>query len=153
MRRGRNIGRTGLAGLALCAALSGSSCADFARATSLAPDPVDTTSAVAAQVRQASRADLARPRFRDIPAAPTDVRPLGAWRSSVQQTGQAGAALTAWLAANPAVQPAESTEAFAAAQRASIPADERQAAPADPAGTDDFAARLRALAAPPPPPK
>jgi hypothetical protein len=148
-RVGARIVGIGLAfGVVLCA----SGCADLSRAVSLAPDPVDPTSAVAAQVRAASAADYPTPSFRDIPPAPADVRPPEDWRRSVAETNAAGAAVTAWAAANPPFLN-DDTEAFAAGQRASIPASEREATPADStAGTDEFAARLRALAEPPPPP-
>jgi hypothetical protein len=151
MRLGDGIRRAGLLGLALGAGLTAAGCADLARVTSLAPEGVDTASPVAQRVREASAADYPRPRFRDIPPAPMDVRPVGAWRSAVDQTVQAGNAVTAWVAANPTSLTGD-TETFAAGQRASIPASEREAAPPDPAGTEDFAARLRAMAAPPPPP-
>lgn len=150
-RQSAEIGRTGLAGLALCAALCVGGCADLSRATSLAPDPVDPTSAVAARVREASAADYPTPRFRDIPPAPTDVRPPARWRAAVAEVNSAGAAVTAWVAANPPFLN-DDTEAFAAGQRASIPASERGAPPSDAAGLEAFAARLRALAEPPPPP-
>jgi len=130
-----------------------SGCADLARVTSLTPDAVDPNSPVAQQVRTATETKYPRPRFRDIPPAPTDVRSAAAWRGSVGETVQAGSALTAWVAANPATLVVGDTETFAEGQRASIPASERGAKPSDPAGTEDFAARLRALAAPPSPPK
>jgi len=150
--RGRGeFGGWRLIGSALCAGLAVSGCADLARVTSLAPGGVDATSPVAAQVRAASEANYPTPRFRDIPPAPVDVRPPEAWRASVDQTVRAGAAVTAWVAANPTSLTGD-TETFAEAQRARIPANERQAAPADPAGTEAFAARLRELATPPPPP-
>ena len=152
MRLRGGTGRWRLCGAALCAGLAAAGCADLARVTSLAPEGVDAASPVAQQVRAASAADYPRPRFRDIPPAPVDVRPPEAWREAVDQTVQAGAALTAWAQANPTTIAPRETEVFAEGQRASIPASERQAAPADPAGTEAFAARLRAMAAPPPPP-
>ena len=151
MRRRGGIGRSVLFMSAACAALMAAGCADLARVASLDPDKVDASSPVAEQVRQASRAHYPRPSFRDIPPAPTDVRPPGAWRRAVNETTRAGGALTAWVAANPSTLNND-TESFAEGQRASIPASERAAAPPDPAGTEAFAARLRAMAAPPPPP-
>ena len=151
MRRRGGFRRSVLTAAAACAGLAAAGCADLARVTSLRPDNVDAASPVAAQVRQASQAKYPRPRFRDIPPAPTDVRPPGAWRRAVNETTQAGGALTAWVAANPSTLNND-TESFAEGQRASIPASERAAAPPDPAGTEAFAARLRAMAAPPPPP-
>ena len=151
MRARGEFCRKGLTGLALGAGLAVAGCADLARVTSLSPGGVDPNSPVAAQVRAASAADYPTPRFRDIPPTPVDVRPAEAWRESVEQTARAGAAVTAWVAANPTSLTGD-TEAFAEGQRARIPASERQAAPADPAGTEAFAARLREMATPPPPP-
>jgi hypothetical protein len=146
----RNIRRLGLAAVATLV-LGG--CADLGRVTSLSPQPVDSSSAVAEQVRAASRAKARMPRFRDVPPLPTGVRPASSFRTAVTESNQAGAALGAWVAANPSLLPPDQadTEAFAAAQRARIPADQR--ANLDPAGSEEYAARLRALATPPPPPK
>jgi hypothetical protein len=140
-------------GLMAGAATLVAGCADLGRVTSLAPQQVDPNSAVAEQVRAASRAKVAFPRFRDVPPLPADVRPASAFKTAVASSNAAGADLLAYAAANPpsvAQDPAQ-TEAFAAAQRARIPADQR-AAPTT-AGTEEFAARLREQAAPPPPPK
>ena len=151
IRRDGELGRRGLAALAACGCMAVGGCADLSRAVSLSPSPVDPTSPIADQVAKAVRTDFRRPRFSEVPPAPTDVRPPGQWRKSVEETAQAGAALTARLAAEPIDLPSE-TQAFAEEQRASIPASEREAPPSDPAGTEAFAARLRAMAAPPPPP-
>jgi hypothetical protein len=150
-RIGRTIRR---GGLAAAAALAVAGCADLARVTSLSPQPVDANSPVAAQVRAASREPGKTPRFRDVPPLPTGVRPATAFKSAVAETNGAGGALTSWVAANPSTLPQDQaeTEAFAAGQRARIPADQRGATP-DPAGSEEYAARLRALATPPPPPK
>jgi hypothetical protein len=153
MRRGGHLGMPVLTGLALCAGLGVAGCADLGRATGLGPDPIDVRSPVAAQVRAVDQADFAYPRFRDVPPVPTDVRPPEAWRASVARSVQARDELTAWAAANPPMLTGADTERFAEAQRATIPANERLAAPADLAGTEAFAARLRALATPPPPPE
>lgn len=134
--------------------MSLAACADLGRATKLAPAQVDPNSPVAEQVRAASRAKVAMPRFRDVPPLPTDVRPAATFKTAVETNNAAGARLAAYVAANPpttATEPAQ-TEAFAAAQRASIPADQRTAVP-ETVGSEEFAARLRALATPPPPPK
>lgn len=128
-------------------------CADLGRVTKLAPQQVSADSSVADQVRAASRADVAFPRFRDVPPLPANVRPAASFRTAVAVNNAAAADLAAYVAANPptVAQDPEQTEAFAAAQRARIPAEERAAPP--PAGSEEFAARLREQAAPPPPPK
>ncbi|OYX35077.1 MAG: hypothetical protein B7Y99_04260 [Caulobacterales bacterium 32-69-10] len=150
-RFGGNIRRIGLAA---GAAMLVAGCADLGRVMAVNPQPVDPNSAVAEQVRAASRADVKTPRFRDVPPLPKNVRPARAFKTAVTESGRAGDQLTTYIAANPpslAVDPAQ-TEAFAAAERARIPADQRGVAPA-PAGSEEFAARLRELATPPPPPK
>jgi hypothetical protein len=150
-RFGGNIGRIGLvAGAAMLMA----GCADLGRVMSLNPQQVDPNSAVATQVRAAAKADVATPRFRDVPPLPANVRPATAFRSAVNSSNSAANQLSAYVAANPpsvAADPAQ-TEAFADAQRARIPADQRGVVP-PPAGTEEFAARLREQATPPPSPK
>ncbi|HTI67405.1 MAG TPA: hypothetical protein VL460_07655 [Caulobacteraceae bacterium] len=146
-----NFGRTGLL---VAAALTLGGCADLMRATHMSPDAVDATSPVAAQVRAAQHVATRTPRFRDVPPVPTGVRPAAAFKAAVADTNTLGDRLGAYVAANPFATPASQaeTEAFAASQRARIPADQVGATP-DPAGTEEYAARLRAQAAPPPPPK
>lgn len=151
VRFGGNIRRTGALALA---ALALAGCADLARVTSLRPQPVDPNSAVAAQVAAASRLKTRTPRFRDVPPPPAGVRPAADFKAAVADNNRAGDQLVAWVAANPstlAQDPAQ-TEAFAATQRATIPAGQRGAVP-PPAGSEEYAAGLRAFATPPPPPK
>lgn len=129
-------------------------CADLGRVMSLNPQQVDPNSPVAAQVRAASKADVDMPRFRDVPPLPANVRPATAFKAAVNDSSRAGDQLGAYIAANPpslATDPAQ-TEAFAEGQRARIPADQRGVVP-PPAGTEEFAARLREQATPPPTPK
>lgn len=140
-----------MAGLAL-AGLFTAGCADLARVTSLAPDPIDANSPVAAQARLAQKAHYRRPRFSDVPAKPTDVRAPAQFRAAVAENIQARRTQNGWIAGHPAFV-SDDTESFAAAERARIPASATQPIASDPAGTEDYAARLRALATPPPPPK
>ena len=69
--------------LALCLGVAGltGGCVDLPKV--LGPAPVDPTSAVAQDVLAASKAKGPFPTFRQIPAVPTDVRPVTAWRASV----------------------------------------------------------------------
>ena len=153
-RIGGNIRRAGAWAFILGAAsLVLGGCADLARVTRLRPDPVDPTSPVAGRVGEASRAKVATPRFRDVPPLPTGVRPASSFKTAVASSNKAGDDLAAWVAANPSGLPqdAAASEAFAADQRARIPADQR-AGVLEPVGTEEYAARLRALATPPPPP-
>jgi hypothetical protein len=146
---GREVFRLALVAGA-CVAVSG--CADIGRLSSLGPAPVDASSPVAARVTTASRTDFPTPSFKDIPKAPTDVRPVEAWRGSIAETQSARAPLETWVAQNP--QMTFGTEQYAEAARAIIPPGERDAPPADAAAAAEaYAARLRAEAAPPPPPK
>ncbi len=146
---GREVFRLALIAGA-CATITG--CADLSRMSSLGPAPVDKTSPVAARVTTATRTDFPTPSFKDVPNAPTDARPVPAWKASVRDVQAAGAPLAAWVAANP--QMTFGTEQYAEAARASIPAGERDAPPSDAAAAAEaYAARLRAEAAPPPPPK
>jgi hypothetical protein len=148
--RARFMVRIGFAAVAgLCLA----GCADLARVTSMTSEPLDTNSAVAAQVKAATLSNPARPSFRDVPPKPTDVPAPGAFKTAVAEVVQSRAQLTAGIAANPPMTPADAaqTEAFAAGQRARIPAGEL--VPPEPVGSEEYAARLRDLATPPPPPK
>lgn len=152
MRRGGEISRKALTGLALCAGLTTAGCADFARVTKMAPSSVDSTSPIANQVLTAGRTDYPTPSFKDVPPKPADVRAVGDWRSDIGSSLAERERLTAWVQANPSYL-TEDTETYAEGRRASIPASERGAQAPGAAGTDAFAERLRALAAPPPIPK
>jgi hypothetical protein len=145
--------RIGLAAFAAAAGLAVSGCADLARVTAITPEPIDTSSPVVGQVRRASAASYRTPSFRDVPPKPTDAPPPATFRAAVAENAKAHDKLEAWVAANPPMIPLDpsQTEAFAADQRARIPAG--QAEDTAPVGTEEYAARLRALATPPPPPK
>jgi hypothetical protein len=121
------------------------------------PGPVSTR---AVQANPEVVADLAAavhspgpyPTFRQIPAMPTDVRPVTAWRTAVitewsvkRRTEREAAAIPFVLA---------DTEAWAARERAKIPASENEPPAADAAAQiEAFAAAERERATPPPPPK
>ena len=108
---------------------------------------------MAAKVALATRQQYPMPSFRDVPAKPTGLPRPASFKADVLASDKARAELDAWVAANPPMAPLDTnaTEAFAAAQRARIPAGE--AVPPAPVGSEDYAARLRELATPPPPPK
>ena len=138
--------------LAAGACLTVCGCADIGRLSSLGPAPVDKTSAVAAKVTTAASNAYPTPSFKDVPKAPTDVRPAAAYRTAVAEAKSARGPLETWVADHP--QMTFGTEQYADAARASIPAGERDAPPSDAAAAAEaYAARLRAEAAPPPPPK
>lgn len=109
---------------------------------------VDPRSPVAAEVAKAARANADYPSFAEIPAVPTDVRPLAMWGRDARAAQQARAELE--RATAPETWSLSNTEGFAATAR-------RQAGPeiqpASPANTDAYANELRRRATPPPPPK
>ena len=147
----RRIGETRQAWVGTAVLASGlllSACADLGR--SLAPDPVDKTSAVAEQVRAASKADLPTPKFSDVPPKPAPARPAGVYKSEVQDAVVARRKLEGWASANPALS-SDSTEAFADRARAAV-AGAQASGPSDEgtADTEAFAERARQRAAPPP---
>jgi|GEM_PF-6596931 len=137
--------RTGALALACGALLSG--CVDIAR--SLAPDPVDTTSAVAAEVKAASRADLPTPKFSDVPPRPADVRNAAAYKKDVRGAVVARRRLDADVAANPTLT-SDPTEAFALQAEAALAAAQASLPSLDEtADTESFAQSARDRAAPP----
>ena len=149
----RRIDRTrqawvGTAVLAL--GLLTSACADLTR--SLAPDPVDQNSAVAAQVKAASKANLPAPKFSDVPPKPTDVRAPAVYKSQVQGVVVARRQLDRWVAANPTLT-SDPTEAFAAQAQAAVAGAQASGPSPDDgtAETEAFAERARERAAPPKP--
>jgi hypothetical protein len=152
--RARTVAKIGLTALATCAGLAAAGCADFSRVMSLKPEGVDPSSPVAAEVRAASQRDYKTPRFRDVPPSPADVRPAAAFGQAARASEAQRDQLNTWVAANPPMIPTDSarTEAFAESARARIPADQRVATPPA-AGSEEYAARLRELATPPPPPR
>ena len=127
-------------------------CAHLPTVNPFAAGGVNPDSTVAAEVVAASRAPGVYPRFSEIPALPTDVRPVPAWRSAVlsewnqkRQTERQAAALNFTLA---------NTEAWAESTRRHIPPSEMsQPTPSAADQTEAFAAAERARATPPPPPQ
>jgi hypothetical protein len=143
-----------LASLSLCG------CNTLAKNNYFLPGGVDQHSAVAAQVSAAQHQPGPMPQFTDIPPAPTDVRPLSAWRQTVGETVADKRATDAEIREHPFLL--EGTEEFAASARARIPPEDA-APPTDAtAGAEAFAASVRPAAAPshhharaksPPPPQ
>jgi hypothetical protein len=89
------------------------------------------------------------PTFAAIPAAPTDVRPAGAWRDNIAGVKAAGARLAAETA--PSTFSLSDTEAFAETTRRRL--DAGGAAPTEAASraeADAFARSIRQRATPPP---
>jgi len=109
---------------------------------------VDPQSPIADEATRALHAKGAYPRFRDIPAKPTDVRPKAQYGVAAAQIETVREQLEAATA--PSTWTLTRTDSFAAAARQAagpeIPAG-------DPAATAAFAEALRKRATPPPPPK
>jgi len=145
-RRSRFGFRIGLAAVAAAAGLSVAGCADLARVTSITPEPLAVNSAVAAQVKTAIKTNYPMPSFRNVPPKPTDLRPPATYQTAVVESKQARTQVENWIAANPpmVVLGEGETEAFAVGQRARIPAGEMTIP--TPVGSEEYAARLRALA-------
>jgi hypothetical protein len=117
----------------------------------LALGGVDPNSAVAAEVEAASRSPGPYPKLSKIPSAPTDVRPVGAWKAAVTSEWAAKKQLEASAAAIPFTL--NNTEQYAAATRARISPELAVQAPADAeAQAQAFADAERARATPPPKP-
>lgn len=136
------------ASIAAGAGLAG--CADLTRASLLTPAGVDASSPIASQVRQAAARNYAYPSFRDVPARPTDVRDAGAFKGAVVESIQDRRTLRQWAVTNPAMT--SDTEGFAAESRAAIPPDVLRPLDAMASeSTEAYAARMRKLAAAPPP--
>jgi hypothetical protein len=121
------------------------------------PGPIATGSKqanaqVTADLAAAVHSPGPTPSFKSIPATPTDIRPVKDWRTAVntewsikRRTEREAAAIPFVLA---------DTEAWAAAERAKIPAAESEPpAPNAAAQIEAFAAAERARATPPPPPQ
>jgi hypothetical protein len=146
---GGKRGRASLSALLVCVAAGAAGCSSINPVARLNPGPVDPNSAVANQVRTATRTHYKTPKFTDIPKTPTDVRPPQAWRSAVVDTVAARRPITQWVAQNPPEH--SGTEAFVAGARASLPSEQVGAPPTDATeDTEAFAAALRAQSAPKP---
>ncbi len=109
---------------------------------------VDPRSPVAAEVAKAARANKDYPSFSEIPAKPTDVRPLRMFGQAAEEVELARARLERETA--PETWTLSNTEGFAASART---AAGPELPPADPRDTEAFADELRNRATPPPPPK
>ena len=136
--------------IGIAAAMGG--CAQLPAANPFAAGGINPDSTIAAEVAAVTHAPGAYPRFSEIPALPSDVRPVPAWRAAVlsewnqkRQTEHEAAALRFTLA---------NTEAWAESTRRHIPPSEMsQPTPSAADQTEAFAAAERARATPPPPPQ
>ena len=123
------------------------------RMAGLSEAPVDPSSPVAQDVIRASRHPGPYPRFADIPATPTDLRPATGWRDAIQNMQQQQATLGAQIAALPPVAP-DTSEAYAAETRGRLgPAPSEVAPPDARQQTEAEAQALRERATPPSPPR
>ena len=116
-----------------------------------APAGVDPKSTAADIVRSRLAERQPYPDLRRLPAAPKDVPAPKAFAAQAAAQRAARARLQAWVAAHP--PEVADTEAYAGLQRARVP-DPARDAPADDqaARSEAWAARLRQVAKPPPPP-
>lgn len=145
-------GHRGLHGVwaiaALACACGLGACVDVGKYNYFATTPVDPTSPVAAQVRAALAAPGPYPKFSEIPPAPMDVRPVSAWRQAAEGVIDQRKTADAEAAAYPFSL--RDSEAWAAEQRAKIPADEQTAPSADASKSSEaYAKKERARATPP----
>ena len=132
-------------GLLLCAAGGLGAC----QSNPLATAPVDPASPIAKEIAAVAAADRPFPQFSDIPALPTDERPVSAWSQATAESRGAGAELTAQTA--PETWSMQESESFAARARADV----RDEPPSERSGGDaeTFAREQRQRATPPPPPR
>ena len=138
--------------LAVIAAAAGAAgCVDLQKNNYFLPGGVDQSSPVAGQIAEAQRAPGPMPKFSDIPPAPTDVRPLSAWRAAVGETLADKRAIDADNSTYPYTL--ANTEAFAEAARTRIPAEEAAPPPDSTQAAEAYADALRSRANQPPPPK
>ena len=134
------------------AALGGalSACADMTRLGAYAPEGVDPRSASAGVVAEAAGARHPYPDLRRLPRAPA-VTPPTAFAARADDQRAARARLQRWTETNPA-QPVD-TETYAGAQSGRVLDPARESPPEDQAARSEaWAARLRNVAKPPPPP-
>lgn len=107
---------------------------------------VDPNSPVAAEVAKVANARQGYPSFRDIPATPTDLRPVGLYGKEAEAVKLAGAALI--RETEPGTWTLQNSESFAdKARRDAGP----ELPPASTQDSDAFARELRERATPPPP--
>ena len=117
-----------------------------------ATTPVDATSPIAGDVTSAARANLAFPRFADIPTAPKDARTPGEWRKAVVITLRDKSVVETMAESNPASL--FDPEGFAKKARARAAIKPGDATPAmSREDTEAFAKALRERATPPPSPQ
>ncbi len=108
--------------------------------------PIDPTSPVAAEVGRVSRTNRDFPSFRDIPAPPTDVRPVRLFGQEAAKVVAAGEALV--RETEPGTWTLQASESFA--ERARKDAGP-ELPPPTPQDSEAFARELRERATPPPP--
>lgn len=106
---------------------------------------VDPASPVAADVARMTRQSSDYPSFSEIPAAPSDIRPLALYGRASSELKMAGERLVRETA--PETWILQGTEAFADEARRRTP----DLPPVDPAAAEAFARELRERATPPPP--
>jgi hypothetical protein len=113
-----------------------------------ASTPAVTPSPVTTEAIREARKPAAWPSFASVPPAPTDVRSLRAWRSSVLTTRAEGTELAREAAAEPWTL--HDSAAWADEERdATVPPPQITTASSE-ADTEAYAAALRARATPPP---
>jgi hypothetical protein len=139
----------GKAGMAMAIAGLVSACAELPKFKGYEDAPIDASSPVAQDVKQADLHPGPFPTFQDIPKLPRDVRPAAAWNRAVQAT-EADKVMLDRASAEIAAQQVD-TEAFAAeARRATaVEAADIPSAKTD-ADTAAFAKALRDKVKPPP---
>ncbi|MGA0607233.1 hypothetical protein ACO2Q0_14680 [Phenylobacterium sp. VNQ135] len=107
---------------------------------------VDPNSPVAGEVAKVANARQGYPSFRDIPATPNDLRPVGLYGREAEAVKLAGAELI--RATEPGTWTLQNSESFAdKARRDAGP----ELPPANAQDSDAFARELRERATPPPP--
>jgi hypothetical protein len=119
----------------------------------MAEGPINAASPAAPDIVAAERTPGPYPKFSQVPPVPKDVRPAAAWRAAVADALALKRRTQLEAGAIPFVLTGGDTEAWAAAERAKIPASEMAAPAADESQqAEAFAAAERARATPPPPP-
>lgn len=147
---GQGLGVRLLACAALCMMVG--ACAGMPTVSALTPGGVDPHSSVAAEVAAAIQAPGPYPKFSQIPAMPTDVRPDSEWRQDVVGVWTSKRQLDAEARALKFTL--TNSEGWAVAERAKINPADAVPPPLDATlDAETFAAAERARATPPPPPK
>ena len=117
----------------------------------LSETTIDPTSPIAGEAAKVAKTNAAFPKFSDIPAVPTDVRPPKAFGVAAAATVSTRDAIVRATEPNTwTLQGGDTTNAFATQARTAAGPELK---PADPAVTEAFARELRKRATPPPPPK